>query len=40
MTVGGIAVNDLDGDGVTELVIPCFDLGKGNIVVYSFDGNQ
>ena len=36
MTVGGIAVNDIDGDGIKELVIPCFDLGKGNTVIYGF----
>jgi len=33
-TVGGIAVGDVDGDGKTDLFIPCYD--KGYLAAYSF----
>ncbi|KAJ3091796.1 hypothetical protein HK102_013387 [Quaeritorhiza haematococci] len=36
MTVGGIAVNDIDNDGVPEVFIPCFELGNGRTEVYTF----
>jgi hypothetical protein len=33
-TVGGIATGDVDGDGITEIFIPCYD--NGQLVAYTF----
>ena len=27
-TVGGIATGDVNGDGITDIFVPCYDSGK------------